>query len=318
MYRLLIFILVIGFLQNCNQPSLKLGDLKNAPTEATLFGTGVVSTSLYERDLAISPAGDEIVYTLGDYTQKHRFLVCIKKDTKGWGKRKVMPFSGTYQDIEPFFSMDGKKLYFASDRPMPGDTAAGDYNIWVTTRNYNIWSKPQPLDTIINGPGNEFYPAVSKNGNLYFTATRDHGVGAEDIFVSKWLKGRYHTPRPLDAAINSKRYEYNAWISPAEDILIFGSYGRKDGFGGGDLYMSRKDANGRWQQARNMGPEINTSALDFCPFIDLERGVFYFTSSRFSTYPDTVRSVNQLIKLSNDVLNGLGNIYHINLVKLGL
>jgi len=314
----LIRYITLVLLVSCNLQNGDKINIDTAPSETSLFGKGIISTPLYERDFAISPEGDEIIYTLGDYTQKHRFLVCIKKDTQGWGKRKLMPFSGTYQDIEPFFSMDGKELYFASDRPMPGDTAAGDYNIWMTTRNGNKWSEPQSLDTIINGPGNEFYPAVSKKGNLYFTATRSHGVGAEDIFVSKKIKGIYQPPVPLDSAVNSKNYEYNAWVSPDEDIIIFGSYGREDGLGGGDMYISKKRNDGTWEQAQNMGAGINSTALDFCPFVDLKHGIFYFTSTRAPAFPRKITEVDTLVLKANAIQNGLGNIYHINQEKAGI
>ncbi len=315
MRAVLLITLLALMVAGCIETNDNIINLKKQPKKVELFGKNIVSTPLFERDIAISQAGDEIIYTLGDYTHENRFLVTIKRTENGWSKRKLLPFSGKYQDIEPYLSFDGEKLYFASTRPMPGEEEESDYNIWVVERQKNKWGNPVPLDTIINTEANEFYPALGKSGNLYFTGTRKNGIGKEDIFVSNLINGKYQKPEPLDTAINTHGYEYNAWINFDENLIIFGAYGRKDGFGGGDLYFSKKQEDGNWSIAKNMGPDINSSSLDFCPFIDYPRGNFYFTSRKTPEAPKKFESVEQLVNRTNSVLNDMGNIYRINLQK---
>ncbi|MFW6275830.1 MAG: hypothetical protein ACOC2M_04270 [bacterium] len=103
-----------------------------------------------------------------------------------------------------------------------------------------------------------------------------------------------------------------------KNLIIFGSHGRADGLGGGDLYYSRKDENGNWIPAVNMGPGINTGKLDFCPFIDVSRGNFYFSSNRMLIPDKKIENPAELENLSNNILNGMGNIYRINLIYLEL
>ena len=311
---LVISILLLGC-QDKIAPQIDLNAQKDTPA---LFAEGIVSTDLYERDMAISAAGDEIIYTLGNHKQTFRSLVGIKKVNGKWGKREILPFSGKYHDIEPFLSVDGQQLFFASTRPMDSDSARTDYNIWVAQRTAASWGEPVPLDTLINSIKDEFYPAVSSNGNLYFTATREDGIGREDIFISKKSDGKYLQPVALDSSINSAVYEFNAYISPEEDLLIFSSFGRADGTGGGDLYYSKKAANGEWETARNMGELVNSDKLDFCPYIDVHRKKFYFTSDRAGTEHEAVSSVTELIANSRLTLNGMGNIYMVNLESLKL
>ena len=281
-----------------------------------LFMPGYISTPLYERDMAISPSDDEIVYTLGNHRQTVRALVMIKRSGSDWGSKEILPFSGRYSDIEPFFSADGQTLYFASNRPIYGDTTRTDYNIWKVKRLLDGWGEASPLDSIINTRGEEYYPSLGKSGNLYFTASREDGIGREDIFMSEYDKGKYKEPLVLDSTINTASFEFNAYIHPDENLLIFSSFGRDDGFGGGDLYYSLKDAQGNWSQAINMGEKINSESLDFCPFVDVERGVFYFTSDRAIEHSVQLNTVEELEDEADRILNGMGNIYRIPLSRL--
>ena len=309
-----LFLTLSGCKENGTE-QLKL-DIGYNPTSLELFGEQIISTALYERDMAISPGGDVIIYTLGNFKQTRRCLVAVKQMQHGWSKPEILSISGKYQDIEPFFTPDGNRLYFCSDRPMGQDSSRKDYNIWYSDLQAGEWTEPLALDTMINTKGDEFYPSISSKGNLYFTATRKDGFGLEDILVSQVSNGVFQKPSPLDSAINSPRYEFNAYISPDEDLIIFSSYGREDGLGGGDLYFSRRNENGSWNKAENMGSLVNSENLDYCPFIDWERKNFYFTSDRAEPVEMPLTSVDQLRALSNNISNGYGNIYRLGLDRL--
>jgi Tol biopolymer transport system component len=292
------------------QPEHKVNmSIEHTPDTLELFAPGVISTGLYERDIAISSDGKEILYTLGNHKQTSRCLVSIKRTHTGWGNREMLPFSGKYHDIEPAFSTDGNTLFFASTRPLPNDITRDDYNIWRVDRLDGIWGDPEPLSELINTAGGEFYPSLTKSGDLYFTATRDDGIGKEDIYVSRLSGGVYLQPEVLDTNINTATYEFNAFISPDEDVLIFGSYGRPDDLGGGDMYISRMQADGGWSKSVNMGAQFNSSKLDYCPFVDYPRGNFYFTSER--TIDHKAVTVEDFIEVANLPGNGLGDLYRI-------
>jgi hypothetical protein len=296
----------------CNPDKKEKIDLNFHTPGLQMVAPGIISTKLYERDIAISPDGKEIIYTLGDYRQSRRCLVIIKQNGHTWGNREILNFSGRYSDIEPFFSTDGKKLYFASNRPVGSDTGRTDYNIWVSERKGEGWGEPVSLPPIINTVQDEFFPSLGKNNNLYFTAARENGIGREDIYISRYLNGDYTEPVPLDSSVNSATYEFNAYVNPDEDLIIFSSYGRKDDQGGGDLYCSSKDQNGHWRPSVNMGPGVNSDKLDYCPFLDYARGNFYFTSERMKSLSPRIESVSDIDNLANDILNGMGNIYRVS------
>ena len=312
-------LLALIFLSNsCKTENNTMFDPELNPEQLEVFGQDYISTPLHERDITISSDGNQLVYTLGNYKQTVRSLVSIKKTGDKWGDKEILPFSGKYNDIEPFFTVDGTKLFFASNRPMGEDSTRSDYNIWYVEQENGKWKTPIALDSIVNSPGDEFFPSVSSNGNLYFTATRENGIGREDIFVSTFSKDKYDVAVPLDSAINTKAYEFNAYISPDEDLLVFSSYGRADGLGGGDLYYSKKDKTGQWGKAQNLGEVVNSDKLDYCPFIDFPRNNFYFTSDRAKAPGERIKTVPELTNEANKVLNGMGNIYRIKLDELNL
>ena len=161
------------------------------------------------------------------------------------------PFSGKFTDLEPAFTMDGKKLFFVSNRPITG-TALKILTSGMLRKKTTNGESPKIWASRLIATSNEYYPSVSANGNLYFTAARKNSTGGEDIYVSVFANGKYSKPIPLDTAVNSVADEFNAFVSPDEQFIIFSSYGRKDDKGGGDLYMSKKNAAGRWMPSKNL------------------------------------------------------------------
>lgn len=317
-YKVVIFLSL--FLLNCqsnsDQSKAYSIDIKTTANGLTLFGENVISTALYERDLAISPQGNQLIYTLGDYNQNKRCLVVLNQKNGNWANAEILNISGKYPDIEPFYSNNGDRLYFASNRPIYEDETRDDYNIWFSDRINGNWSEPVALDSIINTRSDEFFPSLSNKGNLFFTATRDYGMGREDIFRSEFVAGEFQSPKPLPVEINSASFEFNAYINPEENLIIFSSFGREDGFGGGDLYISRKDNTGKWTKSKNLGGSINSDKLDYCPFVDWKSRNFYFTSERITLDNKKLENINELKELSNSTLNGFGNIYKIGFDKL--
>jgi hypothetical protein len=292
------------------------GQISLAPPATTdaaeIFAPGLISTFFNERDFALNGNKDLLCFTIASFDNKKRCIVCAKKETDGWSNPDIVSFSGLYDDLEPFFAPNGQKLFFASNRPLPGETLTDDYNIWFTEVTDGNWKEPIPLDTTINQKGDEFYPSVAFNGNLYFTATRKDGIGKEDIFMAEYDGTAFAKPVVLPTQINSETYEFNAFINPSEDLLIFSSYGRKDDLGGGDLYFSKKDNNGKWSEAKHLPAPVNSKKLDYCPFFDEVNQTLYFSSNRKKSEISEFRSIDKFKAEQVSILNGFDNIFKIN------
>lgn len=293
--------------------SQKKISLESPPAVASLFAEGIISTQYSERDFALSPDGTEIFYTLQSPARAvFQTILYMKKDMKGvWSKPEVAPFAGKYSDLEPAFTSDGSKLFFCSNRPLNG-TAAKDFDIWYTEKKNGKWGEPINIGLPVNTDADEFYPSLTATGNLYFTAAYKSAIGLEDIYVAKWENEKYLNPVPLDSGVNSKTYEFNAFVSPDESFILFTSYGRSDDAGGGDLYMSKKDENGNWGKAKNMRL-LNSDKLDYCPFVSFDKKMLFFTSEKHSLQKsfETPTKLDRLIQSFTTPLNGGGNIYWI-------
>jgi Tol biopolymer transport system component len=286
------------------------------PDSPSVFMENVVSTNLNERDMAIAPDGSEMFYTIQANQHALSTIIRLKKlSNNNWSAPEVASFSGKYSDLEPAYSPDGKKLYFSSNRPTEGSNPK-DFDIWYVEKAIDGWSEPKNLGTPINTKANEFYPSVTAGGNIYFTAEYDNNVGKEDIYVSRWVNGKFAVPVPLDTAVNSSAWEFNAFVAADDRYIIFTSYGRKDDQGGGDLYISVKSAEGKWMPAKRLS-SINSNSLDYCPFVTADQKAFFFTSGRHDlSSHEKARTFSELNKSYNSVNNGSENIYWMSFAKL--
>jgi hypothetical protein len=278
---------------------------------AAIFAPGLISDAMSNRDMAISPAGDELFYTIQSANGQVSVILQLRRIHGAWSTPAMAPFSGRYGDLEPAFSADGQTLYFASNRPIHAGGPVKDYDIWMVKKNKDGWGMPARMDSIINSSKDEFYPSIARSGNLYFTREMDNGKGKEDIVVSEWKDGQYQTPYSLPAAINSDKFEFNAFVDPGEQYILFSSFGRPDDLGGGDLYLSCKDGKGAWTQAIHLDSTINSRAIDFCPYISPDGKYFFFTSEKMVRQApfDPPLDFTRLKQLLEGQGNGLNNIY---------
>ena len=281
---------------------------------AELLAPGFISTGRAERDFALSPDGTMLFFTLKAPGGSFQTILYSHRDINGnWSAPEVAPFAGQYADLEASFSPDGKRVYFSSNRPLQG-TVPKDFDIWYVEKNEKgEWGSPVHTGPVINTDKDEFYPVMTRSGNLYFTASYAAGKGREDIYVAAWKDGKYEQPVSLDGMINTAAYEFNAYVSPDERFIIYSSYGRQDEKGGGDLYMNVKDTSGNWLPAVNLGL-INSSRLDYSPFVNSSQSVLFFTTEKnnLPQFYNTAVSREELLRRWDEAGNGAGDIYHIS------
>ncbi len=264
------------------------------------------------RDFAASSSEDEAYITAQSQLGEVSVILKLKKKKGKWEDPAVASFSGEYKDLEPFISPDELTLFFVSDRPLDASSQTRkDYDIWYVERtNKNSpWSKPKNIGSPINTENNEFYPSLSKNKNMYFTSDSPESKGKDDIFFSQWDGTKYLPPISLSDSINTEGYEFNSYIAPDESYLIFSGYNRPDGLGSGDLYISFMGEDGNWSKAKNLGEQINSKQMDYCPFVNQTSGALYFTSKRSAVKPQNFESYKSLLKEINKYENGLSRVY---------
>ncbi|MGB0896374.1 MAG: TolB family protein [Flavobacteriaceae bacterium] len=271
------------------------------------------------RDFTISTTSNEVYFTVQSPNEELSGIFKTVKTNENWSTPVLASFSGEFKDLEPYLSPDGLRLYFASNRPLSkAENKTKDFDIWVVTRKSSTesWSDPMNLGAPINTKHNEFYPAISNSKNLYFTSDRPTAKGKDDIFMSEWDSGTYSRVTSLSSSINTEGYEFNAYIAPDESVLIFSGYNRKDGLGSGDLYISFKNTDGSWLEAKNMGDIVNSKAMDYCPFVNWESKRLYFTSRRSAVTPKRKLDTQEFLNEISSYSNGLSRIYSIEISTL--
>ncbi len=105
-----------------------------------------------------------------------------------------------YNVTTPYLSPDGKKLFFASDKP----GGSGGYDLYFCAWKGDYWDKPENLGPVINTEGNESYPFINPSGELFFSSDGKSGFGGMDIFYSQFSNQEWLTPIQLDPPINSR------------------------------------------------------------------------------------------------------------------
>jgi Tol biopolymer transport system component len=240
-----------------------------------IFLPGIVSTNARDFGSAFSPDGKSFYFARSENGKSKIYVTRYIK--KQWTAAVLVSSSqAPYSDADPAFAPNGN-FYFISTRPTDPHDTLPDYNIWVAgIRKDGRLTDPDPLK-IINSDSSEFYISFAKNGNLYFSSSRQGGFGEEDIYVSRFENGQYQLPENVGAAVNSEKSEYDPGVSKEDEMIVFTSPNRKDTRGGGDLYFSRRRM-GKWIDAVHFGEPINTPAREYCSYFSPDARYFFYSS----------------------------------------
>lgn len=290
-------------------------------SEPVVFGEGIISTADDELNACFAPDGKTVYISKNIGTRMG--VILASQFVKGkWSVPEVAPFSGRYSDYDPFFSPDGSKLFFISTRPADSRETKPrkDYDIWMVEKTRTGWGEPKNLGTPVNTDKDEYYPSVAADGTLYFSANREATTkGSFDVYRSRFVDGKFTEPENLGDAVNGKTSEVDNYVAPDQSFLVFASYGRPDSLGSGDLYISYH-RDGAWTPARHLGGGINSSAREYCPIGSPDGKYFFFTSFRgfIDQPPAKPLTYQELTSKLRSTLNGLGNIYQVDISALAL
>ena len=250
-----------------------------------LFAPGLVSTGLYERDVAITPGGDEFYFGL--LSQGYATIAVCRRTGDGWSAPEIAPFSTNpdFLDLEPHITPDGRQFLFLSTRPREGQEAKPGWvyqDIWVMDRTNDGWSEPRNLGPPVNTDAAEFYPSMTRTGTIYFTRdVTENGKRRSLILRARKTNGGFDQPEVLPASVNPGDNQYNAFIDPDERYLIVCIAGLEDAIGRSDYYVCFRNRNDVWSAAVNMGPEINTPDNTApSPYVSPDGRYFFFASTR--------------------------------------
>jgi outer membrane protein OmpA-like peptidoglycan-associated protein len=173
-----------------------------------------------------------------------------------------------FSDFNPVVSADENTLVYM--------TTLKFYNALKYSKKVDgKWTEPINITPEIQSDGNQYANSLSKDGTQLYLNMEDNFNS--DIMFSNYQNGRWDKSELLNKNINTKFWESHASISPDGQSLFFTS-NKKGGYGEMDIYVSRKDENGEWGVAMNLGPAINTELNEDHPFLSEDGKVLYFAS----------------------------------------
>lgn len=264
------------------------------PFEPANLGDAI-NTAFPEYFPTISAQGSTLIFTrriddpLAFRGKQENFYVSNLRDGTWFPAVPINELNTEYNEGAPTISSDGKTLVFTSCELAGeyggGRKGYGSCDLFISTFSNGQWSKAKNVGQPINTQAGESQPSISADGNtLYFIRglKQSDGKMNHDIFYSRRQSdGAWAIPVQLSPLINTPGKEESVQIHPDGSTLYFASDGHV-GMGGLDLYMTRRDAEGRWQKPINLGYPINTYRDENSLLVSAAGGIAYFASERDS------------------------------------
>jgi len=175
-------------------------DLKTKLNEGPATFNRNGDTIFYSRNLKVDDK-----YSVLSSSRNKLGLFFAVAEGKTWTRIREMRFNTEWYNISmPCLSADGKRLYFASDKP----DGFGGSDIYYSQLKNGYWDDPVNLGPQVNTTGNESYPFINEAGELFFSSDGHAGLGGKDIFVTKQRGNAWYAPVRLDAPVNSESDDF--------------------------------------------------------------------------------------------------------------
>lgn len=170
----------------------------------------------------ISKDGKTMVYTRSnykglkgldknqDYVNTMQLYESTKNDEGEWSDPKEIELNNDeFMFAHPTLSSDGKTMYFSSN--MKG--GQGGMDIWKVEKSNDKWGTPVNLGSTINTSGDEVFPSLKDNGELYFSSDSHKSLGGLDLLKSSNEGGSWSQPESLPYPLNSPADDFGITFS---------------------------------------------------------------------------------------------------------
>ncbi len=139
-----------------------------------------------------------------------------------------------------------------------------------------LWEEPELMGTQVNAEPDNYEPTLSADGRTLIFS-RGRATQNADLYMSRRVGDTWEEPTPI-LQLNTPLDELGPELSRDGSLLYFYS-NRDGGFGGYDIWMSRREAD-RWGTPVNLGNQINSAYNDYDPAVSPTGRRLYLSSNR--------------------------------------
>lgn len=224
------------------------------------------------RNIIIENLGQPINSRYSEYapviTPDETKLVFTRRSPEGKSK-KVSPDGDYYEDVFISDILEGSVM-----QKQEADSVRAGF---ISYLNQFRFSDPVPVENI---------NTTSYDGAVQFSYTSDKlfVYRKNNVWISSFENGNWQKPVLIDDlanVLNPGMFEPSVSIAMDGSAIYFSS-NRPGGFGGLDIYVSRK-IDGKWSSPVNLGSAVNTAADEDSPYIDPDNKTLYFSSKGHSS-----------------------------------
>lgn len=150
-------------------------------------------------------------------------------------------------------------------------------DLYISTKNEDgTWSPAKNMGENVNTSDHDAVSAISPDGSRIIIYKGGSGMG--DLFECVLEGTEWSKPEDLGKNINTGNYqEPSACYAPDGNTLYFVSE-MPGGIGGHDIYLSKRDAKGKWGPAQNLGATVNTKYKEDGIYMHPDGKTLYFGS----------------------------------------
>lgn len=184
-------------------------------------------------------------------------------------------------EINPYFSSDGKTMFFMRDYEPDDEYPFGKQEVWaVPVINDTIYGDPYKLEPPYNYATFNAIFSESKDGKeRYIIGKYDKKGAFEDFGISKlnFIDGQWVGPTPVkfEKVERQLKGKYVAITkSRTHDVIVMSYSDTKEDLNT-QLYLTTLGSNGVWKAPQKLSFTIPG---DYAPFIDIDDSVLYFSS----------------------------------------
>jgi len=195
------------------------------------------------------------------------------------GQALPSPFNLESNEGGASITIDNRVLYYT--KCIRNNKGYSNCDIYYINREDSSWSEVQIFSNKISKLDSwESQPTVSSDGKtIIFASDRVGGYGKIDLYEINWIDGKWTDPKNLGSTINSNEHEKSPYLHTDGKTLFFSSTNFPS-IGGFDIFYSRMDSFGNWQEPQNIGYPINTVADEISLFVSTDGNNAYFASNQ--------------------------------------